>query len=292
MTVKENPDVVTTNREKTTIQRAFESIPDTLKRRLYRSHLRLSPNRTTITVSRSPFGWEVRNRATGDSYVFPARPNIGQLDKVSAGYADRMRNKYLPTKVVGDRTGIQTVVDVGAFVGAFSKTAASLADTVLAIEPSPATLRCLRTNVAGDSITTVEGAVGETDGETSLSLGEDPSDNSRLSVDDRATGEQVETPMFRLDTIAEKYGLSQIDVLKVDAEGAEPEALSGLERVTPRVVTVDTTPERNGESTRGRVSRRLARCGYQVVHYGDVTIGIHQEERAVAGTRNHWEADR
>ena len=262
------------NGDKTVIQRTFERLPDTTKRRVYRHYLRASPARATIAVSRSPLGWTVRNYATGDEYAFPAQPNIGQLDKVSAGYAGRMQSKYLPTEVVGELDGIQTVVDVGAFVGGFARAAATIADRVIAIEPSPATVECLRANTADQDIEVVTAAVGEEDGLTIIRLGEDPSDNGRLAVDDRATGEHVETKLFRLATVAADHDLGRIDILKVDAEGAEPEVLTGLDDIDARIVTVDTTPERNGDSTRTAVSNQLAECGYQVHHQPDVTIGV------------------
>lgn len=118
-----------------------------------------------------------------------------------------------------------TVIDVGANAGTFTLVAAALAGTtgrVLSFEPSPKFAAIIKRNVACNAFTTVtvhQVALGATGG--TVYLNEAVADDTTNYVS--ATGTPV--PQATLDSFTSQY--TDIDVLKIDAEGSELAVLRG-----------------------------------------------------------------
>ncbi|MDF9743997.1 FkbM family methyltransferase [Natrinema salsiterrestre] len=223
---------------------------------------RLSPAHDFVRITPAGETWVAANGSTGDVYHFPRCPHAGQYRQVSQGYADNMISKYTLEGVVEIEPD-DTVVDAGAFVGAFTRGAASTAARVLAIEPSPATLHALKLNTSRlSNVTAIHGALWSESKPLQLRLGADASDHSLIDVDDEATGRRVPVPADRLDALASERGLDEIDFLKLDAEGAEPEVLAGTSGIGIRKLAVDSRPERRGTSTVEDVRTILEDRGY------------------------------
>jgi FkbM family methyltransferase len=121
------------------------------------------------------------------------------------------------------------VLDLGAYLGYFTVLAGKRGARVIAFEPDPRTLPYLRRNVESnglsDRVRIVESAVGAERGSATffLSPGGDESTLHPHTRDQDAVTVQV-TPVD-----AETEGLA-VDVIKMDVEGAEVEALAGMRR--------------------------------------------------------------
>jgi len=121
------------------------------------------------------------------------------------------------------------VLDIGAHLGYFTVLAAKRGATVLAFEPNPRTIAHLRRNLALNGVTdhvrVVQRAVGGEPGTASffLSRGGDESSLHAHSPED----EPVTVEVVPVD--AETDGL-RVDVIKMDVEGGEVEALRGMRR--------------------------------------------------------------
>lgn len=121
------------------------------------------------------------------------------------------------------------VLDIGAHLGYFTALAAKRGATVIAFEPNPRTIPYLRRNLelngVADRVRVVERAVGEEQGTASffLSRGGDESSLHAHSPED----EPVSVEVVQVD--AEVDGL-RVDVIKMDVEGGEVEALRGMRR--------------------------------------------------------------
>jgi len=116
-------------------------------------------------------------------------------------------------------------VDVGANVGYFTLLAAKLGADVIAYEPTPSVFKRLAENVALNSLDArlVNAAAMDRAGTFPLYLSdEDPEANSLFG-----SGGSISVSAVRLDEDLLSRGISRVDVLKIDAEGAEPLVLDG-----------------------------------------------------------------
>jgi FkbM family methyltransferase len=142
----------------------------------------------------------------------------------------------------------QFVIDIGANVGEFTHASVLKgAEKVLAFEPDRSTFYCLLKNISSEKVIKKEIALSNLTGDQifySAPLGADSS-LVRPDVDN------VETTVYgsRFDDLDILMPASSL--LKMDAEGAEPEVLEGFggELRNLRWLATDVGPERHGEST-------------------------------------------
>jgi FkbM family methyltransferase len=124
-----------------------------------------------------------------------------------------------------------TVVDAGANVGLFSLLASCHAERVIALEAHPITFKVLQMNLETnriDNVTALHAALWTEDG--TVSIGVPDHERERFAV---STGSHVVADIpadtartvesMSLETVVERYG--EIDLLKIDIEGAEEEVI-------------------------------------------------------------------
>ena len=138
-------------------------------------------------------------------------------------------------------TDVRTVVDVGANIGEWSRSAAAIFPeaTIHAFEPASDTFRLLQQRLAGERVVAVHGALSDTSGTRTLrsvpgmnwmsSLEE--LDLTRLNVE---ASETEDVPCFTLDEYCVEHGLDRIDILKIDTEGHELAVLRGARDLLER----------------------------------------------------------
>jgi FkbM family methyltransferase len=174
----------------------------------------------------------------------------------------RMRSKYQdgPVQV---RKG-DVVLEVGANVGEFTCAVSPMAATVYAFEPDPHAVLALRRNAEPRRNIIVEPvALGCASGEIELYIATATADTSIIAPP--AWTEKVFVPMRTVASYVSENGISQLDFLKVEAEGYEPEVLRGCAGVLESVrnVAVDCGPERLGQSTFEECEAILADARFQ-----------------------------
>ena len=120
------------------------------------------------------------------------------------------------------------VFDLGAHVGVFSLLACSRGARVVAVEPNTTNASFIRRHLAlnGYEGAVVEAAVSLTDGSAPFAPGPNPS-TGRLATE----GPAVNT--VALDSLSDRFGYP--DIVKMDIEGAEAEAMLGGARTLERV---------------------------------------------------------
>lgn len=122
--------------------------------------------------------------------------------------------------------------DLGANVGFFSLIASQLVGPeghVYALEPSPATARALRSNVARNglaNVTVIEAAAGRDDGTARLDPVDGEASQSARLLDDGERG-GLAVRVVSIDTLV-RDGARPPDVVKIDVEGAEEDAVVGM----------------------------------------------------------------
>jgi FkbM family methyltransferase len=187
--------------------------------------------------------------------------------------------------IAGAADRVHTVVDVGANDGRDSLGPATRHPEIrfLAIEPTPALAREIRRESASlDNYELIECAVGSTEGSIELKIREHSGHNSlgdidrsnvrraRVAAEVYDVRETTRVDLRRLDALCAERGIDRIDVLHVDAQGADFDVLvSAGELLTTVRVGVVEVPRRLAlyENTAGRAafSRLLRSHGLRVV---------------------------
>jgi FkbM family methyltransferase len=170
-----------------------------------------------------------------------------------------------------------TLVDVGANWGWFTLLGASLVGRegrVVALEPDPRLFRLLRGNLAANGASHVAAlplAAAAEEGTLTLA-GHDPgAGNWGLSsvVAAHAGGHRFEVRGRPIDTVLDELGIGTVELLKMDIEGAEEQALrgmgEGLARGRYRRVLVELHPTLHprGAELLDDVAARLRAAGYR-----------------------------
>ncbi|MDP9442272.1 MAG: FkbM family methyltransferase [Actinomycetota bacterium] len=145
-------------------------------------------------------------------------------------------------------------VDVGANIGVLTRLMAELAPRgrVYAFEPAAENFGYLRRNVGGlGHVDVRRAAVLDRDGPVNLEFNEAYPAGSFVGEH----GELVDG--VRLDSWADEVGLTRLDVLKIDVEGAEPSVLAGARELIRRCRPV-TVVECNVQALRRVAGLTLA----------------------------------
>lgn len=189
-----------------------------------------------------------------------------QLDILEHGFHEHLRKKYTTPSIHIDKS--DTVIDCGGFIGGFSIAACKAGvRKVVYVEPTPLSSRCAQLNFAlygcYDRVQVVSAGLGETSGSATLNLSRSGADNSLLEPDEGALGDTLEIQVLSLDDLIEQHQLPTDSLyVKVEAEGFEVEIIRGINKHLPPRITVDVTPERDGESPRDEIESLLKDKGY------------------------------
>ncbi len=147
---------------------------------------------------------------------------------------------------VNDRLPVRpcdVVIDCGAHVGIFTHKALERgARKVVAVEPHPLNVECLRRNFAREI---AEGRVvvypkGVWSADSMLRLSVSSRNTAMGSVVIDRNADSIEVPLTTVDKLVAELNLETVDFIKMDIEGAEREALKGaaqtLGRFKPRLM--------------------------------------------------------
>ena len=161
----------------------------------------------------------------GSDYVLPF--NLAEQERKIYGEGEQ-----------GVRPG-NVVLDCGANVGVYTRAALEAgAKLVVAIEPAPENLECLRRNFKTEI---ADGRVivypkGVWDKDDMLELHVDPHNSAADSFLIHRDGGQVigKVPLTTIDKLVSELKLERVDFIKMDIEGAEVKALEGARETIAR----------------------------------------------------------
>lgn len=159
-------------------------------------------------------------------------------------------------------TGAQCAVDAGAHIGTWTRRLAASFARVLAFEPSPDTVECLRVNTQElPNVEVRQEALGVAPGFVRMAL--DADQEARANTGARYVKTGGDIPVVALDTLR----LEALDFFKLDVEGSELFALQGaektLKRCRPIVLFEDKGLWKRYGQGRQAVSAYLTTLGYR-----------------------------
>ena len=159
------------------------------------------------------------------------------------------------------------VLDCGANIGVTVEEALKAgAKTIVAIEPAPENLECLRRNFPKEieSGRVIIYPKGVWDKDDVLTLNVDPHNSAADSVVMKPEGAEgkIQVPLTTVDKIVAELKLERVDYIKMDIEGAEPNALRGA------------------HDTIAKYKPRLSLASYHVATHATLIPQIVKETRA------------
>jgi FkbM family methyltransferase len=163
------------------------------------------------------------------------------LDKAEAIQRLMAEGKYEPDQTAWFRDCLvpgNRVVDVGANVGYFATLASNIVGEtgqVLAFEPSPVAAAVLTQTVDENRIGNIhlfQCAVGEEAGSVTLFMPTTPTIHSPSVFFSDPRFNPIQVPMISLDSLPALNDGRPIDLVKIDVEGYEPNAIRGMRRLS------------------------------------------------------------
>ncbi len=190
-------------------------------------------------IQKDPKGFDLYQTPAGN-YWIPTG------DKVSYMLPFNLAEQAVHIYGAGDK-GVRrgdVVLDCGANVGVFTRVAlAAGASKVIGIEPAPENLESYRRNfaseiAAGKVVVVPKGVWNKED---VLTLHVDPTNSAADSfvIEHKGEGAVAKVPLTTIDHLVAELKLDKVDFIKMDIEGAEPNALMGaaqtLKKWKPRI---------------------------------------------------------
>jgi FkbM family methyltransferase len=199
----------------------------------------------------------------------------GQKYATNRLFNQYIRNEADLNRIISKGEDRIVVFDIGANVGEFSIAMAGRFPTSLiyAFEPDPIAYECLKFNVnamkLNKNIKMVDQALSNQSG---LSLFYISTSNADSSLIEPASYSKIlNLNCIRGDQFMQQENLRKISLLKMDAEGFEPEILEGFGNQLNHIdfFAVDVGPERVGVDTEIEVSKILKINGAQIESFKD-----------------------
>lgn len=179
------------------------------------------------------------------------------------------------------------VLDCGASDGDFTREALKAgAAKVVAIELAPATLECLRRNLAGEiaagRVVVYPKGVWDRDDVLTLEVDDTNFAANSVVIHTGSMHPSVQVPLTTIDKIVAELALSRVDFIKMDVEGAEANAIAGaretLTRFKPRMaIAAEHKPEDETElpkAVRAIRSDYVVQCGQCLESEGHIRADV------------------
>jgi len=163
---------------------------------------------------------------------FPIMLNKSMVTSGKSEYQSKIRDTSLAYV-----KNFRIAIDIGANVGLWARPLASQFREVIAFEPVPVFLQCLKRNMLQNT-KVFEVALGNEFGTVDMIITEKNMGQTHIDINSIGKGS---TPLTRLDT----YNLEEVDYIKVDCEGFELPVLQGGEDTIKRnrpVIVVEQKP--------------------------------------------------
>ncbi|MGY6587763.1 MAG: FkbM family methyltransferase [Wenzhouxiangella sp.] len=238
--------------------------------RNFNAYCKLRGRRVRVLSFSKADGYLIRQPDGEEVFVGrPSRIKENYLAKENRGDSKELYKKYL-LEGVRFRPG-DVCIDVGANIGELSLyLGRRFRVSPIACEPDPVEIGSLKANMARVGGIVVPQPLWESAGDMTFYLANDTGDSSLIKG--RATSKPITTRCTTLDDVVRQHiahgSESRIRLLKLEAEGAEPEILRGGASIIEKVdyISADLGPERGlaKENTVADCSNFLYSRGFRI----------------------------
>ena len=192
------------------------------------------------------------------------------IDTIREIYVEEIYEKY------HNVTRGQIIVDIGANVGMFTVKVAKKVGPqglVISIEPEDANFSLLKKNVQLNSLKNViliRKAIGSFKGVEKFLISDSSATHSLAlsKIRPKKIIKVIEIEIDTLDNIIQQLGISRIDLLKIDVEGAELEVLKGAEGSLK--ITRNIAMELHIAEIKSKIKSFLEQRGFKVIVEGNM----------------------
>lgn len=211
------------------------------------------------------------------------------VDYYAKGIHKRVSRTFREQKRLLGGAQVETIVDLGAHVGSAAWAYRRLFPTarIFCFEPFPASFEMLAHNFAQDpSVICTRAAAAAEHGSHTLFVNESTAANSLFESNSevvRATGltalqnvGSVPVETIKLDDFCAEQEINTVDILKLDIQGGELEALRGAEALLQREAIsliyseVEFVPFYQGQPLFHDISSHLAKSGFRFLNLFNV----------------------
>ena len=166
------------------------------------------------------------------------------------------------------------VVDVGANIGEFSvylRKYCGHKGEIIAFEPDPHEFDTLSQNAALYNLKAINCAVSNVSGKIEFILNNEDADSRLNLIENDKFQNKISVQSVRLNGVLDELNVKEVGLVKIEAEGFEPEVLQGLDLSNSRVMyfAIDCGPERppDNQSTLVDCLNYLLKNGYELINY-------------------------
>jgi len=178
---------------------------------------------------------------------------------------DMLADQYSLNTINIEDNGL--LIECGANVGELAIWAKKNSLSYIGFEPEKNEFDCVRLNAQTNSLVYRKALWDKNEKLTIYSL---PNSGDSSAFDMGESTEQFEIDAVRLDNIVSLSGYTGTIILKIEAEGAEPEVLKGSKDILSQIdyVTIDCGPERgiNQEYTFVEVNNIMVESGFKLLN--------------------------
>ena len=233
----------------------YSSVSPSRKKQKFEKALNLSVGKETIEIWK--FG------AEGQAFFSPSAHRLSRFLKGFDAAAERQWVRYGIDKLIGrDRPDV--IFDIGANIGEFSWAAhIQNYSEVHAFEPDPIALYCLEANAKDTAIKIRNLALDSKNGRTNFFSS--PGDADSSFIEPLLPSEKIVVMGKTIESYINENKISGRILMKMDAEGAEPQVLRGLGETAKLFswVSIDVGPENQGKDTINEVTEILMDLGFE-----------------------------
>ena len=204
--------------------------------------------------------------------------HISRLYFYTLGINYRLKNllnEYSISRSILSLKKSDIVIDCGANIGEFSLAIYNefKCKNIYAFEPDENEYKALNKNLNFGNCKPLKLGLSNKTGDFDFYLNNETGDSSLIYS---RTNEKTKIKTITLDDFVKKFNIKSIALLKIEAEGFEPEIILGAIPVLNKIkyITIDCSPERNGNTTFSEINDILVKNNFTLLNFNSLRMSL------------------